>query len=134
MNERESAAIDRGQANAIDSFFWLLLLPCLSSPGDSFRYSEREEAFVESDEEKQKRSRDERREEKERRDERRSFFFLRSLRPQPQSLDLSKKKTSLQVKADTDWVQLLQDNPWLSRTKLVVKPDMLFGKRGKNGK
>jgi hypothetical protein len=51
-------------------------------------------------------------------------------------LDLSqnKKKLLAQVKADTDWVQLLQDNPWLSSTKLVVKPDMLFGKRGKNGK
>jgi len=23
--------------------------------------------------------------------------------------------------------------PWLSSTKLVVKPDMLFGKRGKSG-
>ncbi|KAF2078601.1 hypothetical protein CYY_000101 [Polysphondylium violaceum] len=27
----------------------------------------------------------------------------------------------------------VQDNQWLSTTKLVVKPDMLFGKRGKNG-
>jgi hypothetical protein len=38
-----------------------------------------------------------------------------------------------QVNQSTDWVALLAANPWLSTTKLVVKPDMLFGKRGKNG-
>ena len=27
----------------------------------------------------------------------------------------------------------MNQQPWLSSTKLVVKPDMLFGKRGKSG-
>lgn len=38
----------------------------------------------------------------------------------------------LQVRADTNFVELLDANPWLKSTKLVVKPDMLFGKRGKH--
>lgn len=29
-------------------------------------------------------------------------------------------------------MELLEANPWLKGTKLVVKPDMLFGKRGKH--
>ena len=37
-----------------------------------------------------------------------------------------------QVRADTNFVELLDANPWLKSTKLVVKPDMLFGKRGKH--
>lgn len=37
-----------------------------------------------------------------------------------------------QVKADTDWTDLVAAHPWLSRGPLVVKPDMLFGQRGKH--
>ena len=37
-----------------------------------------------------------------------------------------------QVRQDTNFVQLLEYNPWMKDTKLVVKPDMLFGKRGKH--
>lgn len=37
-----------------------------------------------------------------------------------------------QVKTDTNFVALLEENPWLNKTKVVVKPDMLFGQRGKN--
>ncbi|CAK0761088.1 ATP-citrate synthase alpha chain protein 2 [Coccomyxa viridis] len=37
-----------------------------------------------------------------------------------------------QVRADTNFVELLDANPWMKSTKLVVKPDMLFGKRGKH--
>ncbi|KAG1669380.1 hypothetical protein FOA52_004031 [Chlamydomonas sp. UWO 241] len=37
-----------------------------------------------------------------------------------------------QVKEGIDFGELLQQNPWLSTTKLVVKPDMLFGQRGKH--
>lgn len=33
----------------------------------------------------------------------------------------------------TDFAELTNKEPWLSSTKLVVKPDMLFGKRGKSG-
>lgn len=33
----------------------------------------------------------------------------------------------------TDFVELANREPWLSTTRLVVKPDMLFGKRGKSG-
>lgn len=29
--------------------------------------------------------------------------------------------------------ELIEREPWLSSSKLVVKPDMLFGKRGKSG-
>lgn len=29
--------------------------------------------------------------------------------------------------------ELAEKEPWLSSSKLVVKPDMLFGKRGKSG-
>ncbi|CAN6466617.1 unnamed protein product [Victoria cruziana] len=40
---------------------------------------------------------------------------------------------SAQVTESTDFVELTDREPWLSSTKLVVKPDMLFGKRGKSG-
>ena len=33
----------------------------------------------------------------------------------------------------TDFTELTNQEPWLSSKKLVVKPDMLFGKRGKSG-
>lgn len=39
---------------------------------------------------------------------------------------------SFQATAETDWAKLKQENPWLSTAKLVVKPDMLFGQRGKH--
>lgn len=37
------------------------------------------------------------------------------------------------VTPDTSWDQLRTGHPWLSQGKLVVKPDQLFGKRGKHG-
>ncbi len=37
-----------------------------------------------------------------------------------------------QVNASTDIPALLHANPWLVSSKLVVKPDMLFGQRGKH--
>lgn len=37
-----------------------------------------------------------------------------------------------QVTPDTNFSKLLGDNHWLDSERLVVKPDMLFGKRGKN--
>jgi len=37
------------------------------------------------------------------------------------------------VEANTDWEQLVADRPWLATEPLVVKPDQLFGKRGKHG-
>lgn len=37
-----------------------------------------------------------------------------------------------QVKSDTNFIELLEKHPFLNQTKLVVKPDMLFGQRGKN--
>lgn len=36
------------------------------------------------------------------------------------------------VTPETDLDRLPQDSPWLNSAKLVVKPDQLFGKRGKN--
>lgn len=39
---------------------------------------------------------------------------------------------SLQVTSDIDFKKLAKENPWLHDEKLVVKPDMLFGKRGKH--
>ncbi len=36
------------------------------------------------------------------------------------------------VTPETDLDRLPETEPWLSTTRLVVKPDMLFGKRGKN--
>ena len=36
------------------------------------------------------------------------------------------------VTPKADLRKLPQENPWLNETKLVVKPDQLFGKRGKN--
>ena len=38
----------------------------------------------------------------------------------------------VQVDATTNTADLLNNNPWLASTKLVVKPDMLFGQRGKH--
>ncbi|WVZ13197.1 hypothetical protein V8G54_017727 [Vigna mungo] len=40
---------------------------------------------------------------------------------------------SAQINASTDFTELQEKEPWLSSSKLVVKPDMLFGKRGKSG-
>ncbi|KAH6809593.1 ATP-citrate lyase A-1 [Perilla frutescens var. frutescens] len=40
---------------------------------------------------------------------------------------------SAQVTESTDFNELVDKEPWLSSTRLVVKPDMLFGKRGKSG-
>ncbi|KAI8469098.1 MAG: ATP-citrate lyase subunit A [Monoraphidium minutum] len=37
-----------------------------------------------------------------------------------------------QVNQATNYAELLAANPWLNQVKLVVKPDMLFGQRGKN--
>ncbi|KAF1874824.1 hypothetical protein Lal_00007439 [Lupinus albus] len=37
------------------------------------------------------------------------------------------------VTESTDFTELQEKEPWLSSSKLVVKPDMLFGKRGKSG-
>ena len=33
---------------------------------------------------------------------------------------------------DTDLEQLVKENPWIETEKVVVKPDQLFGKRGKH--
>ncbi|KAH9773178.1 ATP-citrate synthase alpha chain protein 1-related [Citrus sinensis] len=40
---------------------------------------------------------------------------------------------SAQVIESTNFDELAQKEPWLTSCKLVVKPDMLFGKRGKSG-
>ncbi|KAL0923732.1 hypothetical protein M5K25_007801 [Dendrobium thyrsiflorum] len=40
---------------------------------------------------------------------------------------------SAQITESTDINELVASEPWLSSEKLVVKPDMLFGKRGKSG-
>lgn len=37
-----------------------------------------------------------------------------------------------QVRHDTNFAELVAQHPWMKTTKLVVKPDMLFGKRGKH--
>mmetsp|Transcript_4518 Transcript_4518/g.9718 ORF Transcript_4518/g.9718 Transcript_4518/m.9718 type:complete len:431 (-) Transcript_4518:547-1839(-) len=37
-----------------------------------------------------------------------------------------------QVNSSTDFSELLQKQPWLGCSRLVVKPDMLFGQRGKH--
>jgi len=42
------------------------------------------------------------------------------------------KLLTVLVTKDTDWKKLIQQNPWLNESPLVAKPDMLFGKRGKN--
>lgn len=38
-----------------------------------------------------------------------------------------------QVSPETDLDQLTRDNSWLTSERLVVKPDMIMGKRGKHG-
>ncbi|KAI4314353.1 hypothetical protein L6164_027271 [Bauhinia variegata] len=40
---------------------------------------------------------------------------------------------SAQVTESTNFTELAEKEPWLLSSKLVVKPDMLFGKRGKSG-
>src|SRR3989339_470389 len=37
------------------------------------------------------------------------------------------------VTPDTDPKKFLEEHPWLAKEKLAVKPDQLFGKRGKHG-
>jgi len=39
---------------------------------------------------------------------------------------------SVLVTSETDLGKLAEEHPWLKETKLVVKPDQLFGKRGKS--
>ncbi len=39
----------------------------------------------------------------------------------------------VQVGPDTDLSQLSNEHPWLENKRVVVKPDQLFGKRGKSG-
>ncbi len=38
-----------------------------------------------------------------------------------------------QIAPDTDLDKLAKDHPWLTKEKLVIKPDMIMGKRGKHG-
>ena len=38
----------------------------------------------------------------------------------------------MQLTAETSPSDLLNTHPWLSNTKLVVKPDVLMGQRGKH--
>ncbi len=45
---------------------------------------------------------------------------------------LGTKLVGALVSAETDWAALQKENPWLKTEKLVAKPDMCFGKRGKN--
>lgn len=42
------------------------------------------------------------------------------------------KVQPIEVTADTNWSKLKQSESWVANAKLVVKPDMMFGKRGKN--
>lgn len=37
------------------------------------------------------------------------------------------------VTQDTNWAELVEKNPWLETSKLVVKPDQLIKRRGKYG-
>lgn len=39
---------------------------------------------------------------------------------------------AVQVKNTTNFLDLIEENSWLKSKKLVVKPDMLFGQRGKH--
>lgn len=39
---------------------------------------------------------------------------------------------AVQITAGTNWEELVAQNPWLGTSRLVVKPDMLFGQRGKH--
>ena len=47
--------------------------------------------------------------------------------------DFSYKGEIALVGPDTDLEALAKVNPWLKAKKLVIKPDQLFGKRGKHG-
>jgi ATP-citrate lyase beta-subunit len=47
--------------------------------------------------------------------------------------DFSYKGDIVLVGPDTDLDRLATENPWLKTAKLVIKPDQLFGKRGKHG-
>lgn len=48
------------------------------------------------------------------------------------SKTLPKSFAAVQATKETDWEALVQENPWLATSRLVVKPDMLFGQRGKH--
>jgi ATP-citrate lyase beta-subunit len=47
--------------------------------------------------------------------------------------DFSYRGDIVLVGQDTDLDRLADENPWLKTNKLVIKPDQLFGKRGKHG-
>lgn len=46
--------------------------------------------------------------------------------------ELGRSAEIVLVDAETDWMALARQEPWLERKRLVVKPDQCFGKRGKN--
>ncbi len=50
----------------------------------------------------------------------------------PRFSKLNLQFRSLQVTAETDFKKLAEEHPWLTEEKLVLKPDMLFGRRGKH--
>jgi ATP citrate (pro-S)-lyase len=63
----------------------------------------------------------------------REYDAKRLLRQHLQRLALRELPIQVaQVTASTEYAQLLQSNPWLGSMPLVVKPDMLFGQRGKH--
>lgn len=47
--------------------------------------------------------------------------------------DVAMKNRAAFVDEQVNWNQLVQDNPWLTSEKLVVKPDQLIKRRGKLG-
>ncbi len=50
----------------------------------------------------------------------------------PRFSGLKPQMHSIQITAGTDFRKLEEEHPWLRDEKLVVKPDMLFGRRGKH--
>ncbi|PHU02833.1 ATP-citrate synthase alpha chain protein 2 [Capsicum chinense] len=61
-------------------------------------------------------------------------YWREVIRHDMEQLQLTEDMTlDRKVTESTDINELAEKEPWLHSTKLVVKPDMLFGKRGKSG-
>jgi len=51
----------------------------------------------------------------------------------PQDLPIANKNKLVHVTAETQWNELFNENQWLQKEKLVIKPDQLVKRRGKLG-
>ena len=61
------------------------------------------------------------------------YFYTQAIGKSESNTEFIPIFLMLQVTQSTDFNELADREPWLSSSRIVVKPDMLFEKRGKSG-